>query len=118
VTPRMDYSHEYYWPMQTHKRWRLIIADWKIEHSVFSQENKVTSEEQEDILALCRRKYNPPLWLIKSEEWEALGRPRAGKAYEAHCKKWDEIMRSDIDASTVRAHLRSLRQAEKKKKKD
>jgi hypothetical protein len=85
-------SHDHYWPGQTHKRWRLTISEWQLENSVLSRENKLTPEEAEDVYAVCRKAYTPPRWLVKGEEWEALGRPRSGKAYDAHCAKWDAIM--------------------------
>jgi len=50
-----------------------------------------TPAEMEDIEAYIRKRYTPPNWFIEGEEWEALGRPRSGKAYEEHTKKWDKI---------------------------
>jgi len=85
-----DKMHDYYWPGQTHKRWRLIISDWQLSNSCLSKDN-LTEAESEDIYALLRKHYTPPKWLIKGEEWEALGRPHSGKAYEEHTKKWDKI---------------------------
>lgn len=82
--------HDSLWPFQTHKRWRFSISDWRLENSPLSKEN-LTNSEAEDIIVLIRKHYTPPLWVIEGEEWEALGRPRSGKAYERHVKKWDRI---------------------------
>jgi len=84
-------QHDYYWPGQTHKRWRFIISEWLLSNSCLSKEN-LTPAEAEDVEALIRKHYTPPNWVLQGEEWEALGRPRSGKAYEAHEKKWAEIM--------------------------
>lgn len=83
-------THDHYWPTCTHKTWRFLMCDWKLEDSPLSKEN-LTQAEKEDVEAFIRKHYTPPLWLIKGEEWDALGRPRSGKKYEAHCKKWDKI---------------------------
>ena len=83
-------GHNQLWPFQTHKRWRFKISDWSLEKSILSKEN-LTETEAEDIIALIRKHYTPPLWVIEGEEWEALGRPRSGKAYERHVRKWDRI---------------------------
>jgi hypothetical protein len=81
--------HDSQWPFQTHKRWRFGLSDWNLETSPFSE--KLTETEAEDILALIRKHYTPPLWVIEGEEWDALGRPRSGKAYDKHRRKWDKI---------------------------
>jgi len=83
-------THEALWPHNTHKRWRFNLVEWTLEKSVLSSES-ITSEEAEDIIARIRKHFKPPLWLIQGEEWEALGRPREGKAYERHCKRWERI---------------------------
>lgn len=82
--------HETYWPEAHHKRWRFIISEWDLQKSVLSKDT-ITREEAQDIEAYIRKRYTPPNWVLQGEEWEALGRPRSGKAYEAHCKKWDKI---------------------------
>lgn len=82
--------HDSLWPIQTHKRWRFSISEWSLENSPLSKEN-LTEAEAEDILALIIKHYMPPPWVIEGEEWEALGRPHRGKAYERHCRKWDKI---------------------------
>lgn len=87
---RTDHQHEYYWPGHTHKRWRFDLADWQLSNSALSK-NELTEAERLDVEATVRKYYTPPNWLIKCEEWETLGRPRSGKAYEKHCRKWDEI---------------------------
>jgi len=83
-------THQALWPTIAHKRWRFNIREWQLENSVLSKED-LTPEEVEDIYAFLRKHYTPPLWLIQGEEWEALGRPRSGTAYEKHCAKWEEI---------------------------
>lgn len=91
VTMRKDNkSHCFYWPTQTHKTWRFIISDWSLENSCLSKDN-LTQEEAENVIAFIRKHYTPPNWVVEGEEWEALGRPRSGKAYEVHTKKWDKI---------------------------
>jgi hypothetical protein len=84
-------THDFFWPNQTHKRWRLIISEWQLENSILTQENKLTPEEAEDVLAKCRKHYKPPLWLIRGEEWDAMGRPRSGAAYERFERRWERI---------------------------
>ena len=83
-------THEDIWPMTTHKRWRFNLSDWKLDQSVFSSESLGTAEK-EMIYDCMRKHYTPPLWFLEGEEWEALGRPRSGKKYEEHTKKWDKI---------------------------
>lgn len=83
-------THDMLWPQHTHKRWRFNLAEWKLERSVLSSES-ITPAEAEDIIARMRKHFKPPLWLIQGEEWDALGRPREGKAYERHCKRWERI---------------------------
>lgn len=83
-------THELLWPTQTHKRWRFNLSNWQLENSCLSREN-LTEIEALDITALMRKHYNPPLWVIEGDEWEALGRPRSGKAYEEHTRKWEKI---------------------------
>ena len=85
-----DKQHDYYWPEQTHKRWRFIISEWNLENSILSKET-LTEVEADDIVALIRKHYTPPLWVIQGEEWESLGRPRTGASYERHIKKWETI---------------------------
>jgi hypothetical protein len=58
-----------------------------------SIQRQLYHEECADIEAYIRKRYRPPLWMLKGEEWEALGRPRSGAAYEKHEKKWARIMR-------------------------
>ena len=55
----------------------------------------LTQAEALDVEAAMRKYYTPPKWVIKGEEWEALGRPRSGKTYEEHCKKWDKIYKGE-----------------------
>lgn len=83
--------HETYWPDCHHKRWRFIMSDWELTKSILSTDT-ITPEEADDIETYIRKRYTPPNWLLEGEEWEALGRPREGKAYERHCAKWDKIM--------------------------
>ena len=82
--------HETYWPSVHHKRWRFIISEWSLQKSILSKDSFTTVECQ-DIEAYLRKRYNPPNWWLEGEEWEALGRPRSGKEYEEHTKKWDKI---------------------------
>lgn len=85
-----DWTHEHFWPTQTHKRWRFNLREWALDNSPLSKD-KLTREEASDVIDFLRKRYNPPLWVIKGEEWEALGRPREGKAYERHCRRWERI---------------------------
>jgi hypothetical protein len=84
-------DHAGLWPMQTHKLWRFKVSDWQLENSILSKEN-LTKVEAMDVEAFLLKHYTPPNWWLQGEEWIALGRPRSGKKYEAHCKKWDAIM--------------------------
>lgn len=90
-TPHEELFHEYHWPQQTHKRWRFTIADWKLDGGFWSKE-ALTIAEKEDLCAFLRRHYKPPLWVLQGEEWDALGRPHSGAAYEKHIAKWEKIM--------------------------
>jgi len=91
LTTDDDYkTHEHFWPTCTHKTWRFLICDWKLEKSPLSKEN-ITETESDDLYAFLRKHYTPPLWILEGEEWDALGRPRKGKKYNEHCKKWDKI---------------------------
>lgn len=85
-----EWTHDHFWPTQTHKRWRFCLSEWELDQSILAKE-KLTPEEGEDVIAFLRKRFNPPLWVIEGEEWEALGRPREGKAYERHCKRWERI---------------------------
>jgi hypothetical protein len=85
-----EWTHDTFWPTQTHKRWRFEIDEWMIDDSVLSKDN-LTPVEMADVTALMRRKFKPPLWVIQGEEWEALGRPHSGKALERHEKRWARI---------------------------
>jgi hypothetical protein len=85
-------EHSHYWPTQTHKTWRFVLSQWQLSNSILSKEN-LTEAEAEDVIAFVRKHYSPPLWVIEGEEWEALGRPRKGKAYEKHLRKWDRMRR-------------------------
>lgn len=82
--------HEHYWPNAHHKRWRFIMSDWDLQKSILSKDT-ITREEAEDIENYIRKRYTPPLWFLEGEEWEALGRPREGKAYERHQRRWKRI---------------------------
>lgn len=82
--------HSHYWPLNSQKRWRFIISEWQLSNSVLSTDN-LTPDEAENVIAFLRKHYTPPVWLIEGEEWEALGRPREGKAYKKHLRKWDRI---------------------------
>jgi hypothetical protein len=82
--------HGDHWPGVTHKRWRFSVRDWELDYSL-RPGDKLTCTEAEDVIALIRKYYNPPAWVLEGEEWEALGRPRSGKAYEKHRRKWDKI---------------------------
>jgi len=84
--------HMHYWPDVHHKRWRFVMLDWKLENTVLSRD-MMSESEREDVVAYIRKRYQPPPWVLQGEEWEALGRPREGAAYEKHDKKWDRIMR-------------------------
>ena len=94
-TGMTDMRHDYYWPNQTHKRWEFKLSEWQISKSILSKEN-LTSDEAEAIEALIAKHYEKPLWLQEGDEWEALGRPRSGKAYDKHRDKWDKIMKRKI----------------------
>lgn len=83
--------HATYWPTAHHKRWRFILSEWDLQKSVLSKDS-FTPEEAEDIIAYIRKRYNPPLWVQQGDEWEALGRPHSGAAYEKHERKWAKIM--------------------------
>lgn len=85
-----EWTHDHYWPTQTHKRWRFNLIEWALDNSILSKD-KLTPEEGEDVVAFIRKRFTPPLWVIQGEEWEALGRPRSGKAYERHEKRWERI---------------------------
>ena len=85
-----EFTHDHFWPTQTHKRWRFNLAQWDLDNSILSKD-KLTPEEGEDVIAFIRKRFTPPLWVIQGEEWEALGRPRSGKAYEQHERKWERI---------------------------
>lgn len=89
---KLEY-HESLWPTNTHKRWRFNLCDWSLDRSILSKEI-ITPEEAEDIEALIRKHYKVPLWVQEGDEWEALGRPRSGKAYQIHCRKWDKIRKN------------------------
>jgi hypothetical protein len=91
--PNQSQCHEHYWPDAHHKRWRFIMRDWDLSISVLSKDT-ITPEEAQDIEAHIRKRYTPPNWFLKGEEWEALGRPREGKAYEKFEKKWAKIMKN------------------------
>ena len=91
-TPEQSQFHGTYWPNEHHKRWRFIVSDWDLQKSCLSKDS-FTRAECEDIEAYIRKRYRPPLWMLKGEEWEALGRPREGKAYERHERKWARIMK-------------------------
>lgn len=88
-----EWTHDQFWPTQTHKRWRFNLTKWELDNSLMSciLRTRLTPEESEDICALMRRKFKPPLWVIQGEEWEALGRPHSGKALERHEKRWARI---------------------------
>jgi hypothetical protein len=85
-----DKTHDSLWPMETHKRWRFDLNEWNLEKSTLSK-GTMTIAEQEDVIAYVRKRYTPPYWVIEGEEWEALGRPREGAAYEKHRRKWDRF---------------------------
>jgi hypothetical protein len=89
-----ELTHDHYWPTQTHKRWRFNLKEWQLDQSIFSTAkcNGLEPGEGEDIEAYIRKRFKPPLWVIRGEEWEALGRPRSGKAYERHEKRWERIL--------------------------
>lgn len=88
-------THETLWPGKSHKRWRFNLRDWQLEKSVLSALD-MTEAERDDVVALIRKHYKPPNWLIEGEEWEALGRPREGADYRRHRRKWDRINRLNI----------------------
>lgn len=90
--PNQSQCHEHYWPECHHKRWRFILSDWDLSKSALSKEY-LTADDARNIESYIRKRYTPPLWYLKSEEWESMGRPRSGKSYEKHEKKWDRIMR-------------------------
>lgn len=83
-------THETLWPTITHKRWRFQLSEWQLENSVLSKEN-LTKEEGEIVTDFVGKHYKKPNWVLQGEEWDALGRPRSGKAYDKHCAKWDAI---------------------------
>lgn len=85
-----SFSHSTEWPTITHKRWRFLYNNWKLENSCLSS-MVLTEAEFSDVEVFVRKHYTPPLWVIRNEEWEALGRPHSGKKYEEYEEKWRRI---------------------------
>jgi hypothetical protein len=81
-------NHSKFFPMQSHKLWRLYVQKWDYENSILTKD-RLTKEDFENLEIFINKRFPRPRWKKHGDDWDEAGRPR-GEEQDKFDEQWEK----------------------------